>query len=145
MPMKFTLQQQATLRAAVDRIIPPDDYPGAWDAGVGDYLARQFEGDLQPLLPTYCAGLDALDGEAAARFGAPFAALETEQQDAVLQHLETDDVLAAWPVAPRKFLAMLANHTAEGYYGDPGNGGNRDGLSWFMIGCETQSKGAALC
>ena len=48
--MRLTKQQQQTLRAAVDRIIPPDDYPGAWQSGVGDYLARQFEGDLRPVL-----------------------------------------------------------------------------------------------
>jgi choline dehydrogenase-like flavoprotein len=54
--MRLTGEQQQTLRAAVDRIIPPDDYPGAWQSGVGDYLARQFEGNLHPVLDDYCAG-----------------------------------------------------------------------------------------
>lgn len=40
--MKLNESQQRTLRAAVDRIIPADDYPSAWQAGVGDYLAQQF-------------------------------------------------------------------------------------------------------
>lgn len=48
--MRLTEGQQHTLRAAVDRIIPADDYPGAWQCGVGDYLARQFESDLRPML-----------------------------------------------------------------------------------------------
>ncbi len=43
---ELTEVQQQTLRAAVNRSIPPDDYPGALEAGVGHYLARQFEGDL---------------------------------------------------------------------------------------------------
>ena len=51
--MKLNKSQQRTLRAAVDRIIPADDYPSAWQAGVGDYLARQFEGDLKPVLDAY--------------------------------------------------------------------------------------------
>ncbi len=55
--MRLTEEQQHTLRAAVDRIIPPADYPGAWQCGVGDYLARQFESDLRPMLDDYCAGL----------------------------------------------------------------------------------------
>ncbi len=29
---------------------------------------------------------------------------------------------------------MLVRLTAEGYYGDPGNGGNREAASWQMIG-----------
>ena len=33
----------------MDRLIPPDEDPGAWDAGVGDYLAAQFENDLASL------------------------------------------------------------------------------------------------
>lgn len=37
--MKFNESQQRTLPAAVNRIIPADDYPSAWQAGVGDYLA----------------------------------------------------------------------------------------------------------
>jgi hypothetical protein len=45
MTLQFTELQQQTLRAAVDRLISPDDYPGAWNAGIGDYLAGQFEGE----------------------------------------------------------------------------------------------------
>jgi len=39
----LTEVQQQTLRAVVNRIIPADDYPGAWEAGIGHYVARQFE------------------------------------------------------------------------------------------------------
>ena len=66
--MKLTEQQRQTLRAAVNRIIPQDDYPGAGQSGVGDYLSRQFEGDLRPLLDDYCNGLTALEAESLARF-----------------------------------------------------------------------------
>jgi hypothetical protein len=27
-------------------------------------------------------------------------------------------------------------HSAEGFYSDPGNGGNRDNIAWKMIGFE---------
>ena len=70
--MKLTEQQQQILRAAVDRIIPPDDYPGAWQSGVGDYLARQFDGDLRPVFDDYCTGLRALDAESIARLQQSF-------------------------------------------------------------------------
>ncbi len=29
----------AELRAAVDRVIPADEWPGGWEGGVGEYLA----------------------------------------------------------------------------------------------------------
>lgn len=63
MTPQLTELLQQTLRAAVDRIIPPDDYPGTWDAGIGDYLARQFEGDLTLQLDIFTAGLDGLEAD----------------------------------------------------------------------------------
>ena len=38
----FTPRQQATLRALVDRIIPPDDFPGGWEAGVRTHHVDPF-------------------------------------------------------------------------------------------------------
>ena len=35
-----------TLRALVERIVPADDYPSGWQAGVGDFLRRILERDL---------------------------------------------------------------------------------------------------
>ena len=123
-----------TLRAALDRIIPSDDFPGAWDAGVGDYIARQLAGDLRDLTPTLAAGLNALDMEARLRDDAPFALLPTARQDALLEWIERGAVMARWPVPPAAFFAQLVRLAAEGYYGDPGNGGNRDEVSWRMVG-----------
>ena len=134
----FSERQAATLRALVDRLIPPDDFPGAWQAGVGDYLAGQLVGDLRPLLELYRAGLDALDAEARATASAPFAALGAEVQDALLGQVEAGAVATAWPVDPATFFSHAVEHTAEGYYGDPGNGGNRGAAAWRMIGFEVR-------
>ena len=126
--------QQTTLHALMDRIIPPDDYPGAWEAGVGDYLARQFERDLRDCLDLYRAGLDALEAEAQASAGASLAALPAEQQDALLRRIEAGQVVQAWPVDPAQFFQTVVQHVHEGFYSDPGNGGNRDAVAWHMIG-----------
>ena len=47
--MSLTDTQLKTLRALMDRIIPPDDvWPGATEAGVEHYIIRQIEvGDLR--------------------------------------------------------------------------------------------------
>ena len=124
----------APLRAALDRVIPADEFPGAWAAGAGHYLLRQLAGDAASLVPVITAGLRALESEAEARHGTPFAALEVPQQDAVLADVEQGTVQTAWTVPPRAFFAALLSLANEGYYGDPGNGGNREMVSWRMIG-----------
>jgi len=130
----LSASQLTTLHALMDRIIPPDDYPGAWDAGVGDYLARQFERDLRDCLELYRGGLDALEAEAQASAGASLAALQPEHQDALLKRVEAGQVAHAWPVDPAQFFQMVVQHVHEGFYSDPGNGGNRDAVAWQMIG-----------
>jgi Gluconate 2-dehydrogenase subunit 3 len=134
----FNHQQLATLRALVDRIIPADDFPGGWQAGVGDYLAGQFERDLRPQLDRYRAGLDALNAEAHVAAGANFAELDAAGQDALLRRVEAGQVQADWPIDPAAFFHDAIGHAMEGFYSDPGNGGNRDGVSWRMIGFEVR-------
>jgi hypothetical protein len=132
----LTEPQRAALRALVDRIIPADDFPGGWDAGVGDYLDRQFVADLSHVVDLYRGGLDALDVEARTAAGVSYAALGPDAQDELLRRVEAGEVATDWPVDPAEFFRAATEHAAEGFYGDPGNGGNRDGVSWRMIGFE---------
>lgn len=137
--MKLSEQQRQTLRAAVNRIIPQDDYPGAWQSGVGDYLARQFEGDLRPVFDDYRNGLTALDAESRARFQRSFSKLSEADQDRVLGLVERGDTLTNWDVAPSHFFNLLVRTTAEGFYSEPEQGGNRNAVSWNMVGFEEGS------
>jgi gluconate 2-dehydrogenase gamma chain len=132
--MRFTPQEQAALRAGVDRILPPDQDPGAWDTGAEAYLARQLDGDLHSMRAIVRDGLAGLDAEAQARSGGPFAALVSEAQDALLRDVEQGAVRAAWMTPPAPFFALLVRTTAEGFYSDPAQGGNRGGVSWMMTG-----------
>jgi gluconate 2-dehydrogenase gamma chain len=130
----FTSLQSATLSAALDRIIPPDEYSSATQNGVLQYLERQFDGDLQPLLETYRSGLDALHRESRVQFAQNFADLAPPQQDNVLSRIERGEVAVTWLVKPAQFFRLLTQHCAEGYYSDPGNGGNPRMKSWRMVG-----------
>ena len=116
-----------TLRAVVDCLIPPDDFPGAYDAGVCDYLERLLQTDLAAQADFFREGIDAIDAEALARFAQPFAELSQSEQNATLVAIE-----AASP----RFFEMLVSTTAEGYYSEPQQGGNRGGVSWAMTGFE---------
>ena len=132
----FNERQLQTLHAAIDRVIPADDFPGGVEAGVADYLLKQLGRDLTHLAQDYPRFCDALEAEARASQGQAFAALTDERQDALLTRVERGEVLADWPLDPAAFFAEFIEHCAEGFYSDPGNGGNRDGVAWRMIGYE---------
>ncbi|HEU0291230.1 MAG TPA: gluconate 2-dehydrogenase subunit 3 family protein [Anaerolineales bacterium] len=126
------------LRSLMNRIIPRDDFPDAWEAGVGDYLRRQFERDLHSHVETYKLGLEALEAESKAVAGKGFTDLDTSTQDMILNRIESRQATLSWPVNPTEFFLMVIEHVMEGYYSDPGNGGNRDSIAWRMIGFESR-------
>lgn len=126
-------RQIETLRAAVDRILPADDAPSGWEAGLGDFFAHLLTREGRFLFPTR-SGLDALDAEARAAGGTPFAALTPDAQDALLSRVEAGDVRADWPFDAADFFRRLVSQAMEGFYADPGNGGNKDGAAWKMVG-----------
>jgi gluconate 2-dehydrogenase gamma chain len=128
-----------TLRAVVDCLIPPNDFPGAYDAGVCDYFERLLQTDLAEDAELFRAGLDAIEAEALMRFNKRFAELDVSEQNSTLAAIEAGDVHTSWPVPPSRFFAMLVNTTAEGYYSEPQQGGNRGAVSWLMTGFEELS------
>ena len=125
-----------TLRAVVDLLVPADEFPGAYEAGVCDYLERLLQTDLAESATVFWSGLDHLEAETQARFRRRFPELSHDDQLTILAAIEAGAVTTAWSVAPVRFFAMLVNTTAEGYYSDPEQGGNRDRVSWVMTGFE---------
>lgn len=132
----FDQAQLKCLHALLDTVIPPDDYPGAVEAGVGEYLQRQLMGDLAELLPSYQSWLTDLDDEARAVHGTDFASLSLDKRTELLARIERGKLKAKWSGEPAEFFRKIVEHCAEGYYSDPGNGGNQDGIAWKMIGFE---------
>jgi gluconate 2-dehydrogenase gamma chain len=130
MPSLTDLQMR-TLAAAIDRIVPADDFPSATQAGCIEFLLRLI--DLEGLGDFYRSGLDGLVAEAA-KHGASFADLTSQNQDAQLKRCQGIKRSQGWRVSPREFIDTLARQTIEGYYSDPGNGGNRGGVAWEMVG-----------
>jgi gluconate 2-dehydrogenase gamma chain len=125
-----------TLPAVVDCLIPPDDFPGAHDAGVCDYIEQLLQTDLAEHAESFRAGINAIESEALATYNAPFAVLNHEQQTSILKGIESGAVKTSWPIEPARFFVMLVNTTAEGYYSDPEQGGNRGRASWVITGFE---------
>ena len=127
------------MEALADQIIPPDQDPGGAWAGVANFVDRQLTGHYKEQAKFYRAGLAALDQTAVKLHGKPFAELAGEQQTALLETLEKGKAPEElWKeIGSRDFFRMLTDHSMQAYYGDPRHGGNRDYVSWKMLGVST--------
>jgi len=114
-PKVFSPSQFATLELLVDAIIPTDDRsPGAKQARVADYIDLLVsEGDRRLSLE-WLGGLAALDGEAVARFRAPFVKLGPSQVDAIMQTISRNEKSPETPL--EAFFVMAKQATIRGYY-----------------------------
>ncbi|MYZ46605.1 gluconate 2-dehydrogenase subunit 3 family protein [Propylenella binzhouense] len=155
----FTVEERRFVTAAVDRLIPPDDeWPGASDLGVVDFLDDQLAGrfgrgdrwymqgpwpkgeDTQGYQSRFApAGLyrkaiQAIESHCGKAYGGrTFAELSGDQQDEVLTGLEKGDVELEG-VSGTTFFDLFLQNTIEGFFGDPVHGGNRGMVAWKMIG-----------
>ena len=117
----------ATLTAICDQIIPADDYPSASQAGVLTFIDHQLMGPYKRHLRTYASGLDQANAISQERFGVDLAAASALQQFEVVSVLDQEN---------KPFFDLVRNHTMQGYYGSPRHGGNRDAISWHMLGLD---------
>jgi len=114
-----------TLAAMCDQIIPADKFPSASEAGVLNYIDIQLTRHYRRHQKAYAEGLAHADSTSIKRFGLPLADASPNQQLEVVGAAEKNE---------RKFFELVRNHTMEGYYGSPRHGGNRDAVSWRMVG-----------
>jgi len=119
--------QARTLKAICDQIIPKDDFPSASEAGVLSYIDKQLVRHYRPHQDAYRDGLEQAEAESRKQFGKEISGLGAADQLAVVMDMERDH---------HGFFEMVRNHTLEGYYGSPRHGGNRDEVSWKMLGLD---------
>ncbi|MBA8876466.1 gluconate 2-dehydrogenase subunit 3 family protein [Phyllobacterium myrsinacearum] len=155
----FTPQEAATVEAIVDRIIPADELSiGGKEAGCAVYIDRQLtgpfgsssrlytKGPFLPGLPTqgyqgeanpaqrYRAGLAAMDAFLKQRDGKSFVELQPAEQDAFLTEMEAGKIALPNGIKSAGFFGLVLQNTMEGFFADPIYGGNKDMVSWRMIG-----------
>ncbi|HTU01888.1 MAG TPA: gluconate 2-dehydrogenase subunit 3 family protein [Candidatus Sulfotelmatobacter sp.] len=118
------------LDAICDQIVPADRDAGAKQAGCVQYIDRQLAGPLQRYKNAYRQGLAALVKTI------DFLHLGFDERKAFLRRMEAGEISGpAWePVSAATFFNMVLDHTYQGFYGDPKHGGNRDAVSWHMLG-----------
>ncbi|HEX4296986.1 MAG TPA: gluconate 2-dehydrogenase subunit 3 family protein, partial [Devosia sp.] len=108
--------EQALLRAVIDRLLPADEFPAASGFGADAYILAMLGGDAAPAREVIRYGLAELDRQG-------YRQLDAAGQDRMLKAAEGEP-----------WFTRLVDLTAEGTYADPGNGGNVDARSWRMLG-----------
>jgi gluconate 2-dehydrogenase gamma chain len=154
----LSVNEARTVGAIAERLIPVDALsPSGRDAGCVEFIDRQLagayglserlymkgpfqagtaeQGDQSPLDPRhrYRLGLAALDAHCHATYQKVFADLPGEQRDLVLTALEKGQV-ALDDIDATLFFQTVLQNTMEGFFADPIYGGNKDMVSWKMLG-----------
>lgn len=154
----FTSAEATAVEAIVARLIPADDLSvSGKDAGCAVFIDRQLageygsfsrlymqgpfapgtpmQGDQSELVPRqrYRLGLAGLDAYCQQQFQATFSALTEQQQDTLLAGLEKGEI-ALEGIDSKLFFQQVLGNTMEGFFADPVYGGNREMVSWKMIG-----------
>lgn len=121
----LTEEEARTLTAICDQIVPADEFPSASQAGVLIYIDRQLMRHYRKHRHAYRHGLEDIATASRKRFGAELDSLSQQQQFEIVSELERQNPI---------FFELVRSHTLEGYYGSPRHGGNRDAVSWRMLG-----------
>ena len=154
----FMADEAAAVEAIVDRLIPQDALgAGGKAAGCAVFLDRQLAGSFgdsrrlymrapfargtpqqglqSQTVPKdlYRASLAALDAYCKRTFaGKSFATLGAAEQDQVLTGLDKGEITLDG--SGKAFFELILQNTMEGFFADPIYGGNRDMVSWKLIG-----------
>jgi len=150
--------EHAFVVAAVDTIIPADELsPSGSDCGCATYIDRQLasawgggakmyrsgpyfkgkpeQGYQLPLTPAefFAAGIAAANEWSRKTYGRDFDRLDADKRVEALEAMQEGKAEFA-NFNSRAFFARLLAMTMEGFFGDPIYGGNRDMVSWRMLG-----------
>lgn len=158
-PSYFNKEEWAFLLAAVDLLIPADQFgAGAIETGVPEFIDRQmqteygfgklwymqgpFHTDEVPELgyqmrlaprDIYRHGIAACDAWCRKQYGKPFSELDKAKRTDVLTGM--DKATIHFDALPAKtFFSYLLGNTKEGYFADPIYGGNQHMGGWKMLG-----------
>jgi gluconate 2-dehydrogenase gamma chain len=158
-PLQYLNEDQhAFVVAAVDTLIPADELsPSGSDCGCATYIDRQLasawgggakmyrggpflkgkpeQGYQLPLTPAefLVAGIAAANDWTRKTYGADFERLGQDKRVEALKAME-EGKAEFNNFSSRAFFARLHAMTMEGFFADPIYGGNRNMVSWRMLG-----------
>jgi gluconate 2-dehydrogenase gamma chain len=156
--LALTATEAAFVSSAVDLIIPADELsPSGTDCGLVTFFDRQLasawgggakmyrsgpfqkgkpeQGYQLALTPKefFSAGIDEANAWSRKTYGKDFDRLAPGDQLAALKMME-DGKAEFVGIGSKSFFDALLSITMEGFFSDPIYGGNRDQVSWKMLG-----------
>lgn len=135
----FTSEEAACVIALAQQVIPADEHGGgATEAGVIHYIDRQLVAVFDYDQAIYQKGIDALQRSCLAIKGFRFEDLDWEAQLEICAKMDSGELPGEhWgEVDQRRFFGLLVSHTMQGFYGAPRHGGNRNYMSYRMMGLD---------
>jgi gluconate 2-dehydrogenase gamma chain len=156
--LTLSATEAAFLAAAYDVFIPADQLsPSGTDCGLVTYMDRQLAGAWGggarlyrngPFVPGkpeqgyqlsltpreyFAAGIKAANDWTRKTYGKDFDRLAPADRDAALKTMEAGKAAFA-ELNAKQFFEALLQSAMEGFFADPIYGGNRDKVSWRMVG-----------
>jgi gluconate 2-dehydrogenase gamma chain len=134
----FTDEEAKVISAMTEHIIPKDDDPGAADANVINFIDKQLVNYLKEFQNLYRTGVEGILETSNIRKGKPFYELEQNDKFQMMCDLESGNVEGdTWKeINPVSFFQTIREHTMMGFYGSPRHGGNKDYVSYKMLGLD---------
>jgi gluconate 2-dehydrogenase gamma chain len=133
----FTLDEAECVIALCEQIIPADDkFGGATDAGVIFYIDRQLSGTLSRHATAYRENIKNLQEYCNKEYPKPFKNLSSNEQIDIMKAMEKNSINPKTWKNSSAFFRLLISNTMEGFYGSPIHGGNKDYMSFDMLGLE---------
>lgn len=131
----FTSQEIDCLNSICEQFIPTDEYPGARDAGVVNFIDKLLYQRFPEQREPYRKGLLYLDNYCKHTFNKGFTQLSWDEQYALLQQMERGKLPEQFwqDISQQNFFNMVLRNTMQGYYGPPRHGGNKDFVSYRMM------------
>lgn len=132
----LTDNEKAILADMCEQIIPKDEFPGAKEAGVVEFITRTLREAHPDWIVIYREGLKSCQLSSLELHSKVFVEIPFEEQTELMRKMERGALsVLNWPgIGSSEFFSMVRSHTMQGYYSHPKWGGNRDKASWKMIG-----------
>lgn len=123
------------MEALSEQIIPADEYPGAKEARVVNFIDKQLVSYYKKHQDDYRVNLLKLQSSCMQQHTKQFEALDWDSQTQYLITLEKGGIVADnWDGREqRRFFNMFVDHCMQGFYGSPRHGGNHKYASYRML------------
>lgn len=136
---RFFSNDEANLVDAIaEQIIPSDVWPGGKDSGVTNFIDKQLVGPYKRFQALYRKGLSAIQETCLNRYDMKFEELPWDDQTHFLESMEAGMMSeSTWAGGfDREFFGLILDHSMQSYYGSPVHGGNKNKMSYRMIGLD---------